>query len=51
MTLDSAETPGVSDYTFIIVWGATTSGNIYILNMWWGQVETDVWCEVLTGNT
>jgi len=50
ITLDSAETPGGGDWTFIIVWGVSPSGNVYILNLWRGQVETDVWTEVLTGD-
>jgi predicted phage terminase large subunit-like protein len=47
ITLDSAETQDGGDYTFIIVWGVCPEGNVYVLDLWRGQVETDKWVEVL----
>lgn len=49
ITLDCAETQDGGDYTFVIVWGVCPAGRIYILNLWRGQVETDVWCKQVVG--
>lgn len=47
ITLDSAESQDEGDFTFMIVWGVAPDKKIYVLNMWRGQVTTDVWVDQL----
>lgn len=47
ISLDSAETEDGGDYTFMIVWAVAPDRTCYAIDIWYGQVETDVWVREL----
>ena len=47
ISLDAAETEDRGDDTFMVVWGVSVTGRVYAVDIWHGQVTTDVWTNEL----